>query len=819
MPDVFAGTVVLDLTSGWAGSVATMVLSDFGADVIKVEPTGGTPDRSTPQHYQWNRGKRSVVLDLETAAGADTFRRLAASTDVVVEAFPPGETARLGIDYTALRTDRPDLVYCSITAFGREGPHAGYRADQGVVTAWAGRFSAFVGQAGRQGPHYAAVQVANHGAAFAAVRGILAALIVRDRTGRGQWVQTSLLQGVSAFDISDWIVWQMMLKYPDEFADNPQADPTRRPAVGYQPIRTKDGHWIQLANVVDRLFKAGLREMDLGDVLDEPRFEGAPTLLPEAREHLRKIVVERGLERTLSEWMDVFINRSADVAAEPFMTSQEGMNHPQVVHNQHVVEVTDPEVGPMRQLGVAVDMRGTPGSVKGPAPMLGADSKGVLDRIDSSLPAPPIAARQPELPPHPLNGITVVDMSTVIATPVATSLTSELGARVIRIEAFDLDLMRRFNQGLSINRTQGGVENISIDLQTDPGKQILHDLVANADVFVHNMRPGAAERLGVGYEQIREFNRDIIFVYAGGYGDSGPHSHRPAMHPIGGAVAGGALAQMGREAIPPANQEMTYDEIIEVSRRLGRSNETNPDPNGSMVTSTAILLGLYARERYGDGQYIQTTMLGANAYANADDFFSFEGKPDRRIPDAEGYGLGPLYRLYEAKEGWVFLSAESDADWKSLCTALEMSDLGSDPRFVTTDEREGNEEALAGELANVFKQRTAEEWERDLTGVGVACVEAEDAGTSRVFTRLHESGQQWYTTEVEHVRLGTFWRYRPVVDLSLTPSRVGPGPLRGQHTRAILGELGYSETQIDELKAARVVDWEEVAPLAPAGTG
>ena len=82
--------------------------------------------------------------------------------------------------------------------------------------------------------------------------------------------------------------------------------------------------------------------MDLGDVLDEPRFEGAPTLLPEAREHLRRIVVERGLEKTLAEWMDVFINRSDDVAAEPFMTSQEGMNHPQVVHNQHVVEVTDP---------------------------------------------------------------------------------------------------------------------------------------------------------------------------------------------------------------------------------------------------------------------------------------------------------------------------------------------------------------------------------------------------------------------------------------------------------------------------------------------
>lgn len=816
MPEVLQDTVVLDLTSGWAGSVASMVLSDFGAEVIKVEPPGGSPDRATPQHYLWNRGKRSIVLDLEDPAGVDALKSLAAGADVVVEAFPPGETHRLGIGYETLSADRPELVYCSITAFGRHGPHAGYRADQGIVAAKAGRFSAFVGQAGRTGPHYAAVQVANHGAAFSAVRGILAAFLVRDRTGRGQWVETSLLQGVSAFDVTDWITWQMMLKFPDVFADNPQADPARRPAVGYQPIRTKDGQWIQLANIVDRLFHAALREMDLGGVLEDPKFEGAPTLLPEPREELRALVVERGLEKTLDEWMDIFINRSADIAAEPFMTSQQGMNHPQIVHNRHVVEVTDPEVGPMRQLGVAVEMRGTPGSVKGPAPKLGADTAAVLNVNAGASLRPRTSGRASVAPPkHPLEGITIIDMSTVIATPLATSLTSELGARVIRIEALDQDMMRGFNQGLSINRTQGGVENISIDLRTDEGKVILRELVEKADAFVHNMRPGAPERLGVGYEQVREFNPAIVYVYAGGYGDNGPHSHRPAMHPIGGAVAGGAMAQMGRGAVPPPDQEMSHEEIIEVSRRLGRSNETNPDPNGSMVTSTAILLGLYARDRFGEGQYIQTTMLGANAYANADDFFSFDGKPERRIPDGDGYGLGPLYRLYQSKEGWVFLSAESDDEWSALCRVLGRDDLSSDPRFPTATARESNADALAGELKNVFRARPAEEWEKTLTEAGVACVEAEDAGTSRVFTRLHESGERWYTTEVEHARLGTFWRYKPVVDFSLTPALVGPGPLRGQQTQSIMAELGYPPGRIADLKEQRVIDWEEVEPLVP----
>ncbi len=817
MKEVLESTVVVDLTNGWAGSVATMVLGDFGAEVIKIEPPGGSPDRTTPQHYQWNRGKRSVVLDLNDPIGIREFKQLVSHADIVLEAFAPGEAARMGIDFAALSAERPDLVYCSITGFGRHGPHSGYKADQGIVAAKAGRFSAFVGQAGRAGPHYAAVQVANHGAAFAAVRGILAALFVRHRTGRGQWVETSLLQGISTFDVSDWIMWQMMLKYPEEFADNPQADPDRMPAVGYQPIRTKDGQWIQLANIVDRLFRAALRQMDLGDVLDDPRFAGAPTLLPEPREELRQLVVKRGLEKTLDEWMDIFTGESADVAAEPFMTSQQGMSHPQVIHNHHVADVHDPEVGPMHQLGLAAELRGTPGSVKGPSPLLGADTKELLDRPPSARLDAGATGRETPVPKCPLEGITVIDMSTVIATPVATSLTSELGARVIRIEALDLDLMRRFNQGVSINRTQAGVENISADLRTDEGRAILHKLVAQADVFVHNMRPGAPERLGVGYDQVKAFNPNIIFVYAGGYGDTGPHSHRPAMHPIGGAVAGGAMAQMGLGAVPPADQPMTNDEILEVSRRLGRSNETNPDPNGSMVTSTAILLGIYARERFGAGQYIQTTMLGANAYANADDFFWFDGKPDRRVLDADGYGLGPLYRLYQARESWVFLAAESDREWQDLCRALDRADLERDPRFSDSASRQEHADELVIELERVFRGRSAEEWERDLTQAGVACVEAEDAGTSRVFTRLHDAGERWYTTEVEHVRWGRFWRYKPVLDFSSTPSRVGPGPVRGQHTKSIMRELDYSDEEIAELKAQSVIDWEDVAPLVASG--
>ena len=170
------------------------------------------------------------------------------------------------------------------------------------------------------------------------------------------------------------------------------------------------------------------------------------------------------------------------------------------------------------------------------------------------------------------------------------------------------------------------------------------------------MRPGAPERLGIGYEQVSQYNPRIVYVYAGGYGDSGPHSHRPAMHPIGGAAIGGALNQLGRGGLPDRDAPMTLDESYEVARRLGHSNETNPDPNSSMVISAGVMLGLYARERLGISQSILSTMIGANAYANADDFFSYEGKPQQLLPDAEGLGLHALYRLYQAQRGWVFLA-------------------------------------------------------------------------------------------------------------------------------------------------------------------
>lgn len=812
------GLRVLDLSWGPAGGIATMVLADFGAEVLKVEPPGGDPFRRLAAAPMWLRGKRSIVLDLKTSTGVEKLHALVPRVDVLVTTYRPGTASRLGADYQTVSAINPRLVYCSITGFGPTGPYSRYKGYEGIVAAKSGRMMVFAGQNPRPGPAYAAVQVGTHAAAQAAVHGILAALLVREQTGRGQLVETSLLQGMLPYDMSGLLTEQLRRKFPDQFPDDALTAYNRQfPRPQYQPALTKDGRWIQLGNLVDHLFHAYLAAAGLTHIYADPQFQGMPRLPYEARVALQTLMLERMRERTLDEWMELFI-ATGNIAAEPVASTQEALTHPQVVHNQDVVEIEHPRYGRMKQIGLVAKLLKTPGKISSHSPEVGEDTALVLSSSRLPVPLSRSTGEGPEVravsitnsvpansgpPRHPLAGVTILEFATIIAVPLACALLADLGARVIKVEPPGGDGIRELDPGVLATKTTAGKESICIDLKTVAGRRIARQLIEQAAVLVHNYRPGVPERLGIGYEEVRQYNPKIVYVSATGYGSDGPSAHRPSTHPIAGAAMGGALWQAGAGWPPP--DLSTIDDIREASRRFLRANEVNPDPNASLVIATAILLGLYAQRIQGIGQHIQTNMLIANAYANFDDFLSYPDKPPRPPVDPDLYGLHALYRLYPAAEGWVFLACLFEEEWQRLCHVLGHPELLHDTRFCDEEARRVHDADLAAVLAAIFQGKTADAWEELLTGHDLACVRADRHTPGSFWDSDKHVRQNGFTREAEHPHWGRYQRHGPVVSFRETPGWYGPGILAGQHTDQLLRELGYSSAEINDLRAAGVV--------------
>ncbi len=807
------GLTVLDFSLGMPGALCSLVLADYGAEVIKVEPPGGDPFRFQPAWISWNRGKKGIVLDLTTAEGREQAIQLAANADVLVESFRPGDMAGWGLDYDALSQLYPRLVYCSITGFGQKGPLRRVPGYEGVVAAKAGRMLNLEGQTNRDGPVYSAVNTGSWHASQAAVRGILGALRVRDLCGRGQWVQTSIVQTLASphdNNVGDGGLVNMQLRRrdPERFPARPRGRGLS--SIGYVPVRTADGAWLQHANQRVPHIQGHLKAIGLGPLLEDERFARVPGINFENQELLRREILEKQREKIADQWMEIYLE-DGNIAAEPYRTSVQAMDHPAVVANGTVVTIDDPRVGPMRTLAPLVDLKETPGEPSGPAPDVGQHNAEVLDSPQLRSPAANGASPGADAPSHPLSGITVLDLATIQAGPYGAALLADLGARVIKVDATDrrLDEGRRSTSvAIADARTYAGKEGIQIDLQTPEGKEIIHKLIAKADVLSHNFRLGVPERLQVDWETCRKINPRMIHVWMATYGEHGPHARRPGAHPIPGAIMGGAMRQMGRGMPPPPEQVMDVEETVEATRWLMKSN-WGPDQNTSPAVATAVMLGLRAREATGQGQPIELTMLNANAWTNADEYYDHADRPPIAMPDEEIHGLHALYRLYRCREGWVFLGCLLQHEWEAFCNAVQREDLLTDHRFATPEARQANDDALVGEISAIFAGRAAAEWEEFLTAADVGCVQADEAVEGDFYADHPHARANELSVEVEHPHVGKYRRYGGLVEFSLTPGIYRTSIQVGQHTRPLLRELGYADHEIEELGAAGVVQWAD----------
>jgi len=783
-----------------------MILSDFGAQVVKVEPPGGDPFRKMPSSPMWLRGKKSIELDLRRASDVRKVHRLVADADIAVSSQRSVEAKGTGCDYDTLGPINPRLIYCMITGFGDRGPYAHLPPYEGVVSAKGGRMRELSGVTRTPGPVYAAVQVATHATTQSAVSGILAALIERQESGRGQMLQTSLLQGLMPYDQGGSLWRQLAARRPrpkteskpkpkPEAKPEPKPDPRERITnFDYHPVQTGDGKWLQMGNLMPRSYQRFLELTGLDKELEEERYSGPMhTWSHTAREDFRDTLLRRMQEKGSEEWMEIFLD-DGDVAAHPYLTAKEALDDPDIVENGHVIELAN-----TRQLGPLATLTETPAQIDTPAPEPGQhndllESLGPLQTVE----VPATAANTKP----PLAGITVVEFAAIIATPFGVSFLADMGARVLKVEPMGGDPFRGQSNEVGATRCNSSKESIVIDLKTDQGKCIAHRLIGDADMLIHNYRPGVPERLGIGYETVRELNPGIVYLQANGYGPKGPGVLRPSAAPIPGAAMGGATYQVGGIG---DGELLDIEGLRETARKLSRANDVNPDPNTSMVVCSAALLGLAAKQRTGKGQQIFIDMFGANTYANYDGFIDYEGKPDRPPLDRELHGPHPLYRLYPCSEGWIFLGLLLEEEWVRFCDLTERSDLLQDPAFTSEDLREANQEMLSSALAELFRTRTAAEWESLVGSQGLGCVVADGLSTVEFLLRdAHIRDNRWMIPAY-HRRWKDYLRHGAMVEFSRSNCKLKGAVLAGENTEAILREFGYSRSEMLKLMEDKVV--------------
>ena len=805
-----AGLTVVDLSTTLPGAQATQFLADAGADVILVEGPEGSPLRADPGWPGLLRGKRSVVLDLHAGDNRAALGGLLRQADVLVTTMRPAAAVRLGLTPELLAARYPRLVAAMITGWGTRGPWAGYKGYEALIMAKTGVLHSKRQLTPGPDPAYVSVPYASFAAGQSAVQGILAALFERESSGLGQVVEANLVSGVGALDTYNWYYEMILRRYPDAFkpladAFDEQGRPQSRLMYALLVAVTKDGTWLQFAQTAPRLMQAWLEELGLAAEVTGPKWTGFPDLpTPELRlEWWEKMLAKVG-ERTLGEWEAVF-DRNSNVFGEQFRTPDEALAHPQIEHESRVVTVPDPDLGPVRQPSTLVHAGGAPLTAVRRAPRLGEHADEVRQLAASVRPAGKGGASGPAPRACPLAGVTVLELGGMFAAPFGATLLADLGARVIKIEPPGGDTIRdvmAFPEAGG-GKVLQGKESIALNIRTPAGLAIVHEFARRCDVVLQCYRAGVAARIGIDEATLKALNPDLVYLSSPGYGIDGPYGGKPAYAPSIGAASGVSLT----DAPLGGSRPETHEELLSGARNL-RAGGTVPavqsDGIAALGVGSALLLGLYARRRGTAPTGMVTTMLGTCTQALISRNTSYAGRPPLTRVDDEFRGLGPLYRLYRAADGWVFLAAPAEREWPALAAALAVYGSLSDSRFATPAGRAANAGALAEALAAIFATRGKDEWEAELTAADVGCVAVaqENAEWRMQDDEFYQAG---YAVDAVSPIFDAHRRPAPLNRFSRSATKADSGCRLGQHTDALLREIGYDDARITSLREQDIV--------------
>ena len=392
----------------------------------------------------------------------------------------------------------------------------------------------------------------------------------------------------------------------------------------------------------------------------------------------------------------------------------------------------------------------------------------------------------------PLEGVKVLDLTQIMAGPYCAMTLGDMGADVVKVEKPNGgDDARRmgppFIKGesaafLGINRNK---RSVVVDMRTDDGREIVQELARRSDILIQNFRPGSLERMGLGYEQVREINPAIIYCTISGFGATGPYARRGGFDLVAQGMSG-LMSVTGHPGAPPT--------------KIGAPV---CDLNAGMFAAIGILTAYVNRLRTGTGQHVDTSLLeGGIAYTFWESAMYFAtGEPPG--PMGSAHRLTAPYQAFETADGYINVGAANQANWERLCIAIGRDDLASDPRFARPRDRMDNLDALVSTLEDTFARETTGHWLTALEAAGVP------AGPIYTLDEVYADPQvraRDMVVETEHPTAGRVRNIGIPVKLSETPGAFRrPAPALGEHTDEVLRELGVSDERAALLRASGAV--------------
>ncbi len=797
------GIKVLELAQSVSGEYCGKLLSDFGAEVIKLEkPGSGSPTRrlgpfapgaADPERSglfaYLNTNKQSIELDVAHAAQIGTLEKLLHHVDVVIDDHPDGWLASIGLDPETLTESRPGLVLCSITAFGHSPPEDRLCAEDLNVFHSSGWGYHTPGAAECEQPPLkgAGRFLPSYEAGLEGALCIVAALYERQGSNLGSFIDISK-QAVLA-SRADYVLGQMVAG--DMEVSNERTAYNLHGPAGIFPCR--DGYayiWMSAPAHWDAL----------GVLLGNPEWmKSFPAYwlerdcTPERVAHCRQHI---------ADWLKTEDKHEVAAAAQKLGLTVVAVNNardlstsPQYAFREFFSEVNHPVHGLVLYPTVPYKLSETPARITSAAPLLGQHTEEVLGTLmDSSCtdaltePGVQVAAT---VRGGPLQGVRVVELTKVWAGPYVGKLLAFLGAEVIRVESEgSLDVTRTY--GVSdINNAPGFQAvnpqklSVQIDMKTEQGIALILDLLGKADIVIENLRPGAVKRLGLGYDTVKSSKPDIIYVSMGMYGSEGPLSYQTGYAPCFAAL-GGLSSLVGYEGTAPTGMNIRY-----------------ADSTFGTAAAYAALVALLHRRRTGVGQFVDVSAVESMSSMIGDTIMDFTLNGTIHACDGNRHAEMAPHGAYPCRNGeWISIAVSSDAQWSALAESIGAPELAAHPSFARHADRKAHESTLDKHVSEWTAGRDATELAAVLQKLRIAATKSQSSLDLVSAPHLWARGFfQAVTDHAGHTKtiLGPSWKMSRAAIVS------DAAPRLGEHNAYVLGELlGLSMDEQQELITAGI---------------